>query len=160
MNIGTWTFKLKLKCKLGFIHFDRWQKFFVYRINNPFLITLRGSNFLLSHNYHNLSLTTYHSSNFSCICMLVVDLIWYILLCSVAGILVGVVYMVLLYGLYVPDWNFDASNVSMTLPPLLKDNSETVSWSADSCGAFQWERYLIYLSKSIKMAFVMTCLYL
>ncbi|XP_057800143.1 uncharacterized protein LOC131015730 isoform X2 [Salvia miltiorrhiza] len=44
----------------------------------------------------------------------------------VAGILVGVLYMVLLYGLYVPDWNFNASSLSMTQQTLLGANSQTV----------------------------------
>ncbi|XP_042044154.1 heparan-alpha-glucosaminide N-acetyltransferase-like isoform X1 [Salvia splendens] len=44
----------------------------------------------------------------------------------VAGILVGVIYMGLLYGLYVPDWNFDASSLRMTQRVLLGANSQTV----------------------------------
>lgn len=56
-------------------------------------------------------------------------IICYILLCSVAGILVGVLYMVLLYGLYVPDWNFGTSSLSITQPTLLGANSQTVSQS-------------------------------
>ncbi|KAH6766483.1 heparan-alpha-glucosaminide N-acetyltransferase-like protein [Perilla frutescens var. hirtella] len=44
----------------------------------------------------------------------------------VAGFLVGVLYMVLLYGLYVPDWDFDISSLNMILPTLLGTNSQTV----------------------------------
>ncbi|XP_047966303.1 heparan-alpha-glucosaminide N-acetyltransferase-like isoform X2 [Salvia hispanica] len=44
----------------------------------------------------------------------------------VAGILVGVMYLGLLYGLYVPDWNFDASSLRMTQRTLLGANSQTV----------------------------------
>lgn len=54
-----------------------------------------------------------------------------------AGILVGVMYLGLLYGLYVPDWNFDASSLRMTQRTLLGANSQTVSQSAEiPCGAF------------------------
>ncbi|KAG6415241.1 hypothetical protein SASPL_122647 [Salvia splendens] len=45
---------------------------------------------------------------------------------TVAGILIGVIYMGLLYGLYVPDWNFDASSLRMTQRTLLGSNSQTV----------------------------------
>ncbi|KAL8527269.1 hypothetical protein ACS0TY_005226 [Phlomoides rotata] len=43
-----------------------------------------------------------------------------------AGILAGLLYMVLLYGLYIPNWAFDVSTISTILPKSLGANSHTV----------------------------------
>ncbi|KAI3449422.1 hypothetical protein Pfo_006087 [Paulownia fortunei] len=43
-----------------------------------------------------------------------------------AGILLGLLYMVLLYGLYVPNWAFDVSSLSMILPTSLGASTRTV----------------------------------
>lgn len=55
--------------------------------------------------------------------------------------------MVLLYGLYVPDWSFDASNLSMTIPTLREANSQTVSPSADPCEA-------LYLNCALQISYL------
>ncbi|KAL7112564.1 hypothetical protein ACP275_04G010000 [Erythranthe tilingii] len=43
-----------------------------------------------------------------------------------AGILLGLLYMVLLYGLHVPNWAFEISSLSTILPTSLGANSQTV----------------------------------
>ncbi|KAK6120156.1 hypothetical protein DH2020_046062 [Rehmannia glutinosa] len=48
-----------------------------------------------------------------------------------AGILLGSLYMVLLYGLYVPNWAFDVSSLSMILPSSLGATAKTVSQSEE-----------------------------
>ncbi|KAK4406961.1 hypothetical protein Sango_0277100 [Sesamum angolense] len=42
-----------------------------------------------------------------------------------AGILLGLLYMVLLYGLYVPNWAFDVSSLTMIVPTSLGASTET-----------------------------------
>ncbi|KAL0371505.1 UNVERIFIED_CONTAM: hypothetical protein Sangu_0468600 [Sesamum angustifolium] len=44
-----------------------------------------------------------------------------------AGILLGLLYMVLLYGLYVPNWAFDVSSLTMIVPTSLGASTETVN---------------------------------
>ncbi|XP_011079594.1 heparan-alpha-glucosaminide N-acetyltransferase isoform X1 [Sesamum indicum] len=44
-----------------------------------------------------------------------------------AGILLGLLYMVLLYGLYVPNWAFDVSSLTMILPTSLGASTGTVN---------------------------------
>ncbi|KAL0389687.1 UNVERIFIED_CONTAM: hypothetical protein Scaly_0325800, partial [Sesamum calycinum] len=44
-----------------------------------------------------------------------------------AGILLGLLYMVLLYGLYVPNWAFDVSSLTLIVPTSLGASTETVN---------------------------------
>ncbi|PIN01022.1 heparan-alpha-glucosaminide N-acetyltransferase [Handroanthus impetiginosus] len=44
-----------------------------------------------------------------------------------AGILLGLLYMVLLYGLYVPNWAFDVSSLNVVSPTSLGASTQTVS---------------------------------